>query len=253
MDPDQSSISTSHSFRTHDSSTSEKLSLANYPRPSLEQAAAHQHLGLAQIDPSPTVAHDPTSAPTSTTIIASSADPPPFSSHNFPSLYYPEPDSSDHYAALLTDSTQESPPPAFAPAPPFEDSSSSSSPSPSSSAVAVTVAVTAAEPKAPQSSDPKDRSTTPPSKSLDDGEPPPPYTEGTSPLDAFTYVMSAAGGAASILTQVQQGGPAPINTLSTGTDEHISLDLRYLRIASECTDSPLTDYDQGSALHALSR
>ncbi|KAI5295225.1 hypothetical protein KEM52_002002, partial [Ascosphaera acerosa] len=37
-----------------------------------------------------------------------------------------------------------------------------------------------------------------------DGDPPPPYSEGLSPLRSFTYTMAAAGGAASILTQVQQ-------------------------------------------------
>lgn len=52
------------------------------------------------------------------------------------------------------------------------------------------------------------------SKGAEDSEPPPPYTEGSSPLDSFTYVMAAAGGAASIITQVQQGGPAPVNTLA---------------------------------------
>lgn len=50
-------------------------------------------------------------------------------------------------------------------------------------------------------------------KNVDDGEPPPPYTEGYSPLESFTYVMAAAGGAASIITQVQQSGGPPINTL----------------------------------------
>lgn len=43
-------------------------------------------------------------------------------------------------------------------------------------------------------------------------EPPPAYSEGTSPLDSFVYLMASAGGAASIITQVQQGGP-PINTI----------------------------------------
>ena len=60
--------------------------------------------------------------------------------------------------------------------------------------------------------------------------------------------MAAAGGAASIITQVQQGGPAPVNNLSgnlpacwqrfhvglslisdatdVAGDEHITLDLR---------------------------
>lgn len=50
-------------------------------------------------------------------------------------------------------------------------------------------------------------------KGVDDGEPPPPYTEGSSPLESFTYVMAAAGGAASIITQVQQTGGPPINAL----------------------------------------
>lgn len=48
----------------------------------------------------------------------------------------------------------------------------------------------------------------------EDSEPPPPYSEGSSPLDSFAYVMAAAGGPTSIITQVSQGGPAPVNTLS---------------------------------------
>lgn len=51
------------------------------------------------------------------------------------------------------------------------------------------------------------------SRKEDDTEPPPAYSEGSSPLNSFTYVMAAAGGAASLITQVQQTGP-PINTLS---------------------------------------
>lgn len=50
------------------------------------------------------------------------------------------------------------------------------------------------------------------SRKDEDTEPPPAYSEGDSPLHAFTYVMSSAGGAASIITQVQQGGP-PINAI----------------------------------------
>ncbi|MCJ1403283.1 hypothetical protein MMC11_006506 [Xylographa trunciseda] len=77
---------------------------------------------------------------------------------------------------------------------------------------------------------PRDTKGEPSSKGLDDGEPPPPYTEGSIPLDGFTYVMAAAGGAASIITQVQQGAPAPVNTLGdVGADEHITLDLRGTR------------------------
>ncbi|PYH41814.1 dipeptidyl peptidase 3 [Aspergillus saccharolyticus JOP 1030-1] len=67
-------------------------------------------------------------------------------------------------------------------------------------------------------------------KSVEEGEPPPPYTEGSSPLESFTYVMAAAGGASSIITQVQQAGGPPINTLGEiGGDEHITLDLRGTR------------------------
>lgn len=46
----------------------------------------------------------------------------------------------------------------------------------------------------------------------EDSEPPPAYSEGPSPLQSFTFVMATAGGASSIITQVQQGGP-PTNTL----------------------------------------
>lgn len=60
---------------------------------------------------------------------------------------------------------------------------------------------------------PKDTKEQSSSRSKDeDAEPPPAYEEGYSPLQSFTYVMAAAGGASSIITQVQQGGP-PINTL----------------------------------------
>ncbi|KAK7992090.1 hypothetical protein PG988_000884 [Apiospora saccharicola] len=63
-------------------------------------------------------------------------------------------------------------------------------------------------------------------KSDDSNEPPPAYTEGYSPLLSFTYLMAAAGGASSIITQVQQGGP-PINTIGdVGADETITMDLR---------------------------
>ncbi|KAJ5763343.1 hypothetical protein N7533_002024 [Penicillium manginii] len=77
---------------------------------------------------------------------------------------------------------------------------------------------------------PVEESLGPAPSSSDDGEPPPPYTEGYSPLESFTYVMAAAGGASSIITQVQQTGGPPINTLGDiGGDEHITLDLRGTR------------------------
>lgn len=133
---------------------------------------------------------------------ASTESPPPFSSHNFPSRYFPAPSSADPYRTLVTAAGVTESLTALAPsgpAPPFEESAS-----PTSSVVAET--------KAALPRDTKDASASG-SKDLDDGEPPPPYTEGPSPLEGFTYVMAAAGGAASIITQVQQtGGPAPLNT-----------------------------------------
>ncbi|KAI5866086.1 hypothetical protein GGS23DRAFT_594238 [Durotheca rogersii] len=68
------------------------------------------------------------------------------------------------------------------------------------------------------------------SHKLDDpSEPPPAYSEGDSPLLSFTYLMAAAGGASSIITQVQQGGP-PINAIGdVGADETITMDLRGTR------------------------
>ncbi|KAI8631104.1 hypothetical protein F5Y19DRAFT_473502 [Xylariaceae sp. FL1651] len=66
-------------------------------------------------------------------------------------------------------------------------------------------------------------------KTDDSSEPPPAYSEGYSPLLSFSYLMAAAGGAASIITQVQQGGP-PINAIGdVGADETITMDLRGTR------------------------
>ncbi|KAF5502123.1 G patch domain-containing protein 1 [Colletotrichum aenigma] len=63
----------------------------------------------------------------------------------------------------------------------------------------------------------------------EDTEPPPAYSEGPSPLQSFTFLMATAGGASSIITQVQQGGP-PINAIGdVGADETISMDLRGTR------------------------
>ncbi|KAL6902726.1 hypothetical protein GGI43DRAFT_433534 [Trichoderma evansii] len=67
------------------------------------------------------------------------------------------------------------------------------------------------------------------SRKDDDAEPPPAYSEGDSPLLNFSFVMAAAGGASSIITQVQQGGP-PVNALGdVGADETITMDLRGTR------------------------
>lgn len=68
------------------------------------------------------------------------------------------------------------------------------------------------------------------SSSKDDAEPPPAYSEeGYSPLPSFNFIMAAAGGASSIITQVQQGGP-PVNAIGdVGADETIAMDLRGTR------------------------
>lgn len=118
---------------------------------------------------------------------SSSAGPPPFSS-----LFFA---SNDTNHTKVTESGPASSP-AFAP-PPVEEPIELA---PSSPVVADNKV---------SFSDPN----TDPGKNTDDGEPPPPYTEGYSPLESFTYVMAAAGGASSIITQVQQTGGPPINTL----------------------------------------
>lgn len=132
--------------------------------------------------------------------------PPPFSS-----LFFPSPGSVEAHNKPV-EPTQREAPPEFAPAPPFTESASS--------------AATAAATKAVLPRDPKASSS---NKDLEDGEPPPPYTEGTSPLDSFTYLMASAGGPASIITQVSQTsqGP-PINALAGGSDENITLELRHV-------------------------
>jgi ATP-binding cassette subfamily F protein 3 len=125
-----------------------------------------------------------------------------------PPLYFP-PEHSNEVPNKDRDEEDSDSPPAFTPAPPFTESSSS--------------ATASAETKAALPRDTKDGSS---SKDIDDGEPPPPYSEGYSPLESFTYVMASAGGPASIITQVsQQSGGPPINTLG-GSDENITLELR---------------------------
>lgn len=125
-----------------------------------------------------------------TSLPAPSAAPPPFSS-----LYFPPQTSSDQLPASIA----EPPPPAFSPVSPTAAGATS----------------VEAETKAALPADNKSGS----SRSAEDEEAPPPYTEGSSPLDSFTYVMAAAGGAASIITQVQQGNSAPVNTLA-GRNTH---------------------------------
>ncbi|CAF9910545.1 MAG: hypothetical protein HETSPECPRED_010095 [Heterodermia speciosa] len=140
-----------------------------------------------------------------------SLSPPPFSSLYFPAVHGP-----DRGEASVTE-PDSSPPPAFCPAPPVQ---------PISNPATTNVE---AETKAALPSDTKGQSS---GRALEDAEPPPPYTEGSSPLDSFTYVMAAAGGPASLITQVQQGGGVgrPGSTLAdVSPDEHITLDLRGTR------------------------
>ncbi|KAF3049845.1 hypothetical protein E8E11_008179 [Didymella keratinophila] len=131
---------------------------------------------------------------------------------SFSSLFFPSEDSVEA-RNKPNEPTQREAPPAFAQAPPFTESASSVA------TVAATKAVL-----------PRDTKGSSSNKDIDDGEPPPPYTEGTSPLDSFTYVMASAGGPASIITQVSQTsqGP-PINALGGGSDENITLELRGTR------------------------
>ncbi|PWY93815.1 dipeptidyl peptidase [Aspergillus sclerotioniger CBS 115572] len=140
----------------------------------------------------------------------SSSRPPPFSSLVF------APATEFNRGKVTFSPPESASAPTSVPLPPDEEPLE---PSPSSSLVAET--------KASFSRDQKSES---PGKSTDEGEPPPPYTEGSSPIESFTYVMAAAGGASSIITQVQQTGGPPINTLGDiGGDEHITLDLRGTR------------------------
>jgi hypothetical protein len=118
--------------------------------------------------------------------------PPPFSS-----LYRSTAEVVEAYKTAVTEAGASASVPAYAPT-----ASESHQPSTSSQDVS-------AETKAALPQDTKGES----SKKDDDNEPPPAYSEGSSPLESFTYLMAAAGGAASIITQVQQGGAPPINTL----------------------------------------
>lgn len=135
--------------------------------------------------------------------------PPPFSS-----LYRSTAEVVEAYKTAVTEAGASASVPAYAP-------TASESHQPSTSTEDVV-----AETKAVLPQDTKGES----SKKDDDNEPPPAYTEGDSPLESFTYLMAAAGGAASIITQVQQGAAPPINTLGdVGADENITMDLRGQR------------------------
>lgn len=123
--------------------------------------------------------------------------PPPFSS-----LYSnPDPELSPTKAAV-TDTSDLSLPTFVFPPPPLDPFDELPESPQESSIVADTKAALERDKKGESSG-----------KGPEDQEPPPPYTEGSSPIESFTYIMAAAGGAASIITQVQQSGGPPINTL----------------------------------------
>ncbi|KAL8839491.1 MAG: hypothetical protein Q9170_001714 [Blastenia crenularia] len=116
-----------------------------------------------------------------------STAPPPFSA-----LYISPEESPDPIKPAVAE-PDSCPPPPFAPVQPAGPALSFSS---------------NAEPKtkAALSSDTKAESS---GQSAEEKEPPPPYSEGPSPLGSFTYIMAAAGGPASIITQVSPERPAP--------------------------------------------
>ncbi|KAK4560453.1 hypothetical protein LTR86_005649 [Recurvomyces mirabilis] len=207
-------VNSANSYSTPHSYTVDPDGSSIHTTPSLRGSAHDSIPGKTDVD-----SHfrlEPASTRQEESSSAAAESPPPFSSHNFPVRYFPEPSTVDPYRALVTacgDSESLTALAPSGPAPPFEERDS-----------VATASSVLAETKAALPRDTKD------SKDLDDGEPPPPYTEGSSPLEGFTYVMAAAGGAASILTQVQQGGPAPLNTaLGGGSDENITLELRGTR------------------------
>lgn len=134
----------------------------------------------------------PTSEAESSRSSPPSSRPPPFSS-----LYTSTAEAVEAYKVAVTEAGTSTSVPAYSSAAPQLHQ-----PSASSSDVL-------ADTKAALPQDTKGES----SKKDEDVEPPPAYSEGSSPLQSFTYLMAAAGGAASIITQVQQGGPPPINTL----------------------------------------
>ncbi|KAK3333864.1 hypothetical protein B0T19DRAFT_354702, partial [Cercophora scortea] len=129
------------------------------------------------------------------------------------------------------DADQVSPASAAAPAPAYAPSSEQVVTEPSNSASAASQFRADTKRALPQDTKGHPGESSRSSSKDEDSEPPPAYSEGSSPLQSFTYLMAAAGGASSIITQVQQGGP-PINTLGdVGADETIVMDLRGTRFS----------------------
>lgn len=157
-----------------------------------------------QLSPPPQYPASEASASTAASLVSYRTAPPPFSSlyaTTFASLQQPDPTA---VATPRFDLDATSPESSTAPA--YEPPAASGSSDPESAyqqTLADTKRALPQDTKAEGSSRAKD----------DDAEPPPAYSEEAySPLHSFSYVMAAAGGASSIITQVQQGGP-PINTI----------------------------------------
>ncbi|KKP06582.1 dipeptidyl-peptidase III [Trichoderma harzianum] len=154
---------------------------------------------------------------------ASSSRPPPFSSL-FSSVqdHHPSGEAFGKFPAVVSEGSASS---ASVAAPAYGYDSRAPEPFDPNQAAARAFQDPVAETKRALPRDTKGES----SRKDDDAEPPPAYSEGDSPLHAFSYVMAAAGGASSIITQVQQGGP-PINAIGdVGADETITMDLRGTR------------------------
>ena len=171
--------------------------------PSQPPAPHHLILHKAVAEPCDSESPESEAAPsfeasTSAEAAADSPDPPSFSSLFLaPEENTNKPPPASGGPGTVSTATPASASPLTVPAPPFEPQSSS--------------LTAAAQTKAALPRDTKERYS---NRDLDDSEPPPPYTEGSSPLEGFAYVMAAAGGAASIITQVSQGAGPPITSLS---------------------------------------
>lgn len=137
--------------------------------------------------------------------------PPSFYSLSFPGRATLNPSKLD----IIED--QSDSPPAFVAASPFEETSSYLHTARSARAPSYSSIEGIKKGKEPLRTEPKDPKEGQSSSSYDDDEPPPPYSEEASPLDSFTYIMSAGAGPSSIITQVSQGGGvgAPLNALGS--------------------------------------
>ena len=145
--------------------------------------------------------------------------PPPFSSLTFPSSTSNPHAKEDSLEYQLDDD-----PPAFQTRDPLENSSAASTALPSQ------------EQEFSAALDQEDKDPSGPCKDVDDGEPPPPYSEGSSPLESFTYIMAANGGPNSIITQVSQGGGQSVNALGSMLDF-----IRFTKVHTRPVLTILTD------------